>query len=377
MSEDKSVHKDDTTGDGTKGSSAPDSARKNDGARDHLKSFFTWERTIEIMKLLATVWVAILGSVVTMQFNERQHELNRIEAIAQMLPHMSGRKSDSTADDGTGADLGRDGAIWAIFRTASNRTMLRDLASLFPQDIYRVVSSIALTGELDHDGDAIVALQVASEKLASQYANDPHHAELADRLYAQAARLKERGRDDTSPLQIIDLTNEVAMHHPPTDDRWASLIKSINDLADAHMKDMTQTGSRGGARDKKGGAKVTAGAWEALKLYQRARQLGEERSDAQVQLQVMRADLSLAEIYVKEELSDDAFKFLQEALKCESKITGKPWQDKLKVLDGDGNGYASLRELESGVKAAQARLKEMFVHYADQGAELKSGAEPN
>ncbi len=59
----------------------------------------------------------------------------------------------------------RDGAIWAIFRTAQNKNMLRDLANLFPEDIYRVVSSIAASGGLEHDEDELMALQIASEKL--------------------------------------------------------------------------------------------------------------------------------------------------------------------------------------------------------------------
>lgn len=320
--------------------------------------FFTWERSIEILKLLATVWVAVLGSLVTMQFNERQHELNRIEAIAQMLPHMSAQSKPGESS------LDRDGAMWAIFRTASNRTMLRDLAALFPQDIYRVVASIAQGGELTHDADALVALQVASEKLAAKYATDPKHAELANRLYAQAAKLKERTVDDQSPLQIIDLSAEVPTM--PTDDRWGRLIQSINDLADAHLK---ESGAGRGQR------KNVSGEWEATTLYQRGRQLGLTNSDCQVQQQVIRADLSLAAIYVKEQLSDDAFKYLKEALQLESKITKQPYDAHLKALDKDGDGFAGLPEMGEAIKVAQERLKQIMVQYKDRGAPLSEESE--
>ncbi len=313
---------------------------------------------IDVLKIVATVWVAAIGSVVTMQFNERQHELNRIEAIAQMLPHMSeeGKNGAKPNQD----HLGRDGAIWAIFRTANNRKMLRDLAALFPEDIYRVVSSIALGGELERDPDAIVALEVSSEKLASQYSTDPKRAEIASKLYAQALALKQRTADDTTPLRVLDLTSTVS-DSAPTDDQLAGLIKSINDLADLHLSDIE-------AENRK--QKSSGTHWESKQLYLRAERLGAGNKDSQVLQQVERADLALASLYVKDQLADDAYHYLKKALECEAEITGKPVATSLKALDKDGDGFAALSEMAEGVKLAQARLLEINKVFKDKGAEL-------
>ncbi len=315
---------------------------------------FTWERVIDVVKLIATVWVALIGSFVTMQFNERQHELNRIEAISQMLPHMD------SAQGKPDEHMGRDGAIWAIFRTANNRKMLRDLASLFPEDIYRVVSSIAVGGELDHDQDAIVALQVASEKLAAEYSNDPKKAELASKLYAQALMLKERKEGDSNPLRVVDLSASMG-GSDPTDDQLAALIRSINNLADLHLKEVTAINSK-----KRSGTNH----WQCKQLYQRARQLGQGNQDDQVMEQVARANLSLASLYAMEQLSDNAYKHLREALELESKITGKASDISLKALDKDNDGFAKLPELEEAIKLAKDRLKTIIDTVKDKGASI-------
>lgn len=337
--------------DGDKGAKSKDDGKEK-------KPVWTWERSIEIVKLVATVWVALLGSVVSMQFNERQHELNRIEAIAQMLPHMS---ESGDPKKGGGDHMARDGAIWAVFRTANNRTMLRDLASLFPEDIYRVVSSIALAGQLDHDADAIVALQVASEKLAAEYSLDPKKAELASRLYAQALTLKERQPDDTTPLRVVDLTATV-QGTDPSDDQLAGLIKGINNLADVHLTDSDNDNSK-----KKSGASH----WASKQLYLRARQLGIANKDEQVQIQVMRADLSLAKLYARDQLADDTFKYLKEALTIEEKFSGKANTEYIKELDKDGDGFAALADMSDGIKRAQDRLKLITTQYQDKGASIK------
>lgn len=326
------------------------------------KPYWTWDRSIDVLKIVATVWVAAIGSVVTMQFNERQHELNRIEAIAQMLPHMSeeGKNGGKPNQD----HLGRDGAIWAIFRTANNRKMLRDLAALFPEDIYRVVSSIALGGELERDPDAIVALEVSSEKLASQYSADPKRAEIASKLYAQALALQQRSPDDTTPLRVLDLTSTVS-DSAPTDDQLAGLIRSINDLADHHLSDIEAEN----AKQKSSGTH-----WESKQLYLRAERLGASNKDDQVLQQVERADLALASLYIRDQLADDAYHYLKKALDCESEITGKPASTKLKELDKDGDGFAALSEMTEGVKLAQARLLQINKEFKDKGAELNPQA---
>lgn len=340
--------------------SAPEEKQPDKPVKRHP---FTWERVIDVVKLIATVWVALIGSFVTMQFNERQHELNRIEAISQMLPHMdSGNK---TPDE----HMGRDGAIWAIFRTANNRKMLRDLASLFPEDIYRVVSSIAVGGELDHDQDAIVALQVASEKLAAEFSNDPKKAELASKLYAQALILKERKENDPNPLRVVDLSASMD-GSAPTDDQLTALIRSINNLADMHLKEIS---SAVPATHKK---RSGTNHWQCKQLYLRARRLGQGNEDDQVLEQVARADLSLAGIYILEQLSDDAYKYLKEALAIEAKITGKPSNIHLNTLDKDNDGYAKLPELEEAIELAQERLKAIIESLKDKGASMKTAVSP-
>lgn len=261
--------------------------------------FLTFERTIELMKLFATVWIAFVGSWVTMQFNERQHELSRMEAISKMLPHVA---SDDNAAPSVASkpDMGRDGAIWAIFRTAKNKTMLRDLASLFPEDIYRVVSSIAVAGGLEHDQDGITALQVASEKLATRYAGDTAHAELATRLYNQAVRLKERQPNDDTPLYIVDLTTP-EVESPASQDQAATLLAALNKLAALHL------------RDSQSSKQINTGHWQAKQLFKKARQLGANSTDKLVQMQVATADKQLGDIYAGEGHLRDALVYLQEA----------------------------------------------------------------
>lgn len=338
------------------------SAKADEGKDKEKKHPLTWERSWEIVKLIATVWVALLGSVVSMQYNERQHQLSRIEGIAQMLPHMGQDDSKNASGD----HMARDGAIWAVFRAANDPTMLRDLASLFPQDIYRVVSSIALAGGLDRDPDALVALQVASEKLATIYSADPKRAELASKLYAQALTLKERKPDDTSPLRVVDLSGPVD-ESSPTDDQMAGLVKGMNNLADLHLKDSdsSKEGKDGNPKKKSGSTH-----WQSKQLYLRARQLGLPNKDDQVQQQVMRADLALAGLYVHDGLADDAYKYLKEALTIETAVTGKDG-GYLKALDKDGDGYAALSEMSVAVDHAKERLQEILVKFADKGASIK------
>src|SRR5262249_25629623 len=147
------------------------------------------------------------------------------------------------------------------------------------------------------------------------------HADLSSRLFAQALQLKDRSPDDESPIHVIDLTTEKASETEPTGDQLAKLLQSMNDLADAHLKDNTtphpsnQHSAQAAARDTH---------WQAKQLFKRARQLGLASSDQQVLEQLMRADLGLARLYVVEQLSDDAFKYLKEAYGIEAKITGKP-----------------------------------------------------
>lgn len=372
-------------------------------APEKKKHPLTWERTIEIAKLLATIWVAFVGSYVTMQFNERQHELNRIEAIAKMLPHVASKNvvvDDSDSDDSTPAavpvssikltggadekaaigktkkavavvpkdnsspleethDMGRDGAIWAIFRTANNRVMLRDLASLFPQDIYRVVSSIAIAGELDHDNDAVTALQVASEKLAAQYSTDPRHAEVAGRLYAQALRLKERNPKDESPLHVIDLSTDL-IEATTSDEHVARLVKSVNDLADLHMRE--------GENAVK---KASAAHWQAKDLYKRARQIGINSKDKQVLIQVIRADLGLAEIYLTEHVLGDALQYVKEAHALEHQVSSLiDKNDPLKALDTDGDGFATQPEIANALQTARAELIQIEKDHPHRGVSL-------
>lgn len=292
-----------------------DDSKASDSKDAKPHRFFSFERIIEIMKLLATVWIALVGSFVTMQFNERQHELSRMEAIAKMLPHVSASGDKTVQPPAAGdsapqspappviskGDMGRDGAIWAIFRTANNRTMLRDLAALFPEDIYRVVSSIAVAGGLEHDSDAITALQVASEKLAAKYSTDPQHAEIATRLYNQAVHLKERKASDTTPLTIVDLTTPEVESNAPSQDQQAALLRSLNRLAELHLKDASSSGKR-----------ISTGHWQAKQMFKKARQLGMNSKDKLVQLEVAFADRNLGEIYLQEGHPNDALIYLQE-----------------------------------------------------------------
>jgi hypothetical protein len=343
--------------------SSAGTTQTQDDKHPQKKGFFTWERVIEILKIAVTIWAALLGSYVTMQYNQRQNELNRIEAIAQLLPHMSAKEDARKSSDPAGSDdMSRDGAFWAIFRTANNRVMLRDLASLFPRDIYRVVSSIANTGEFDHDGDALCALQVASEKLASQLSADPRHTEMASRLYNQALSLRERNLNDPTPLRVVDISGQLT-GADPTDDQLAALIKSINDLADQHQKE-----SNAIAAEKKNKAAVNH--QEATDLYKRARKRGLDSKDQQVQEQVARADLELAKIYVTKQVPDLALQYLREAVNLESKITGKSTDEHLKELDKDGDGFAALSEIEVGISLAEKRLKQIFIDFPEKGASL-------
>jgi hypothetical protein len=319
-----------------------DDAKGSDSKDVKAHKFFTFERMIEIVKLLATVWIALIGSFVTMQFNERQHELSRMEAIAKMLPHVSasGDKDDkpngAAPSEGstpliTKSDMGRDGAIWAMFRTANNKTMLRDLAALFPEDIYRVVSSIAVAGGLEHDSEAITALQVASEKLAAKFSSDPRHAEIATRLYNQAVHLKERKPDDTSPLTIVDLTTPEVESNEPSQDQQASLINSLNRLAALHLLDSQATGR-----------KISTGHWQAKQMFKKARQLGKDSKDKLVQVQVALADRNLGQIYLEDGHPNDALLYLQEG------------HDLLGTVGGDNKKELELFDLS--IQKAKANL---------------------
>lgn len=270
----------------------------------------TWERSMDVLKVLATVWVALIGTVVTMQYNERQAELNRIEAIAKMLPHLSekpkhaagGGESVSTAK----GDMSRDGAIWAMFRTANSKTMLRDLASLFPEDIYRVVSSTAAAGSLEQDDDALTAIQVASEKLATKYTNDKKN-DLAMRLYNQAVKLKERTPHDKSPIHIVDITDPEV--DAPGVDQTASLIESVNKLGALHAAE-SQTKT------------VNTSHFQAKQLYKRARQIGINSTDNKVKLQVAAADIALGDIFVDETRFDQARMYYIEGRKLQAEALG-------------------------------------------------------
>lgn len=41
------------------------------GDQEKARGAWTWERTIEIMKIAATVYVGLVGTVLTWQYNER------------------------------------------------------------------------------------------------------------------------------------------------------------------------------------------------------------------------------------------------------------------------------------------------------------------
>lgn len=285
--------------------------------------WLTWEHTLDITKVLLTFYAACIGTFVTMQFNERQHELARMEAIAKMLPHLaqyeeepddssdstdkSGQKNSQTAlqekankPQKASAHLARDGAMWAIFRTANNKTMLRDLASLFPEDIYRVVSSIAASGALNNDPEAVTALQVSSEKLASKYSNTSH-TELASRLYSQALHLKENKATVQGPISIIDL-NDLESELVPNEEHMDDMLKSMNKLADMHRKESESSTA------------PSTGRWTAKQMYKRVRSLGNKTPSNKAKLEVAQADLALANLYLKEHKRQTAVFYLKEAL---------------------------------------------------------------
>lgn len=299
------------------------------------KKGWTWERTIEVSKIVATLYAACLGTFVTMQFNERQHELARIEAIAKMLPSLAAQEHEksapatdiSAAADGKTAQVSRpfnaakaseskqrmvrDGAIWAIFRTAQNKNMLRDLANLFPQDIYRVVSSIAASGGLEHDEDEIMALQIASEKLANKYMDENDNV-MASKLYNQALRLKERLSGQNVPLFIVDLNDRIVEELPEEGnaDRQSVLLASLNKLAELHSIDSDET------------HRVNTGHFQSKQLFNRVRTLGKESKDPSARAEVVRADHGLAHLYEREKRYKTALAYLNEALTIEKEIKG-------------------------------------------------------
>lgn len=301
------------------------------------KGFWTWERSIEVTKIVATLYAACLGTFVTMQFNERQHELARIEAIAKMLPSLAAREAEDrekSPDSSASADnsskvsqsnadqirkatemkqrMVRDGAIWAIFRTAQNKNMLRDLANLFPDDIYRVVSSIAASGGLEHDDDEITALQIASEKLANKYM-DAHEDALATKLYNQALRLKERLRGQPESLYIVDLNDKDIEELPAAAmaDRESSLLKSLNKLGELHSADSEES------------HRVNTGHYQSKQLFNRVRNLGKNATDVNCRNEVARADLGLAHLFEKEKRFKTAIIYLEEAQKIAKETGGE------------------------------------------------------
>lgn len=362
------------------------------------KKFWTWERTIEITKIVATLYAACLGTFVTMQFNERQHELARIEAIAKMLPNLAEKvaapasmhsssapdtRGDSQNDDakedkdssdgkslsgaaptnGSNADGGddrklqdseaklkdrmvRDGAIWAIFRTAQNKNMLRDLAALFPDDIYRVVSSIAASGGLEHDQDELTALQIASEKIANR-CMDQKKTALATRLYNQAIRLKQHMQGDENPLYIIDL-GDPYLEQGIEKDSDANLMHALNHLGDLHRADSDTS------------KKVNTGHWQSKQLYKRVREIGRGSDIAEEKLQVVSADLGLAHLYEKEHRYHAAENYLEEALDLQMTALGEK----------DEKTVTTQKEL--------ARVRELAKKFpAGHVTELEGGMEEN
>lgn len=296
-------------------------------------SWLSWERDVEILKIAVTFYAACIGTFVTFQFNERQHELNRIEAIAKMLPHLSEADKEQEGDsaepaattpaqDAAASDaakpaarkhkphrMTRDGAIWAIFRTANNKTMLRDLAALFPEDIYRVVSSIAASGSLSSDEEALTALQVASEKLANRYSTT--NTVLASRLYNQALHLKQRSKGELS-FPIVDLTDEI-IDEPDGggEDHIAEMLTSLNKLGELH-KSESESSDR-----------VTTGRWNAKQMYKRVREIGKKATSAKAKAQIIIADAALSKLYSKDHRYDTAKFYLTEAIKLSVEIYGK------------------------------------------------------
>lgn len=293
-------------------------------------SWLSWERDVEILKIAVTFYAACIGTFVTFQFNERQHELNRIEAIAKMLPHLDeGEKASDSAPELSPPDavaepnspeqkpphkheshkMTRDGAIWAIFRTANNKTMLRDLAALFPEDIYRVVSSIAASGGLNNDDDALTALQVASEKLANKYAAN-NDTVLASRLYHQAVKLKQRTKGSDESFPIVDITDQ-AIDEPTGEDHIAEMLRSLNKLGDLHRNESESSN------------KVSTGRWNAKQMYKRVRELGKKADSVTSKEEVLNADAALSELYLKDHRADTARIFLNDALNLKRELEAK------------------------------------------------------
>jgi tetratricopeptide (TPR) repeat protein len=301
------------------------------------KGFWTWDRSIEILKIVATVYAACIGTFVTMQYNERQHELARLEAIAKMLPHLADHAPDAisapapisailpivkgatTPDAVAGSSTSsstnrmmRDGAIWAIFRTANNKTMLCDLAALFPEDIYRVVSSIAATGNLSGDEDALTALQVSSEKMANKYTDSGENPALAGRLYSQALRLKRRagGEQNSGALYVVDL-NESEIAGPHDDHRQLQTLQSLNQLAELHYTE-SETSKN-----------VNTGHFQAKQMYKRVISSGQNSTESETLLEVAKAQIGLARVYAREKDYRDAITYMRDALAIREKYLGK------------------------------------------------------
>ncbi len=323
---DKKAAKGDDSGNGTvtqpevKASAA---AEKDD--KPARKPFWTWDRFIDLLKILATLYAACIGTIVTMQFNERQHELARIEAIAQLLPHLAHSEvqhsapAPSNAASSAGQDsaassedresrLVRDGTMWAIFRTAQNKTMLRDLAALFPEDVYRVVGSIAAADALE-DQDGITALEVASEKMAARYAAEGKSG-LAGRLYDQALRLKKHeDGTSTAPLDIIDLTNLEHFDlrkYKDNDEQVLDLMKSANRLAEAHVVESeTATG-------------VNTTHSDAKTFYMHAIEAGKQHAESRaIQSELSKSYDGMSKICLQENNLDGAIRWMRERLKVE------------------------------------------------------------
>lgn len=341
--------------DETKQSATPEKPKQEPEKKK--SGWLSWERDVEILKIAVTFYAACIGTFVTFQFNERQHELNRIEAIAKMLPHLdeSGssdseqvpEENESQQSEPAGTDpatarsaakkhgsshkMTHDGAIWAIFRTANNKTMLRDLAALFPEDIYRVVSSIAASGGLNNDDDALTALQVSSEKLANRYAA-ANNTVLASRLYHQALKLKQRTKGSDESFTIVDITDK-ALDEPTGDDHIAEMLSSLNKLGEIHRN------------ESESGNKVSTGRWNAKQMYKRVRELGKKSTSNKAKAEVIIADTALSELYIKDHRLDTARVFLAEAVKLSEDLNGKDSKSTTELKN-------RLMQLDSEIKAA-------------------------
>lgn len=304
---------------------------------------FTWERSIEIVKLVATVWVAMIGTICTMQYNERQHELNRIEAIAKVLPHLA---SNPQTDGSDGNEMARDGAIWAAFRIANNKVMLRDLAALYPEDIYRVVSSIAAADGLEHDNDALTALEVSSEKLASKYANNDKKQQMSVRLLEQSMRIRQHIEGDKGPLNIVDLST--ANDYAQSREQTADVMHALNKLGKMHLRN-SQKGDTVGTERSRG-----------RQLFARARQLGitAKNRTPEVMKELIAADENLAELLRSENKISDAEAYQKEAAALTSnksvdivtQLQLQHAEHKFEEIDKDGDGKVSMQEMRLGLK---------------------------